>query len=97
MVTMHPGEYFALSYVEPYQIEPAEIAACLGMPQELVMAFLARRAGVTAELALRLSLAFGRSAESWLSMQSKFDLSQVRENIDVSTVRPFSFPRKDAA
>ena len=82
MDTMHPGEYFAMSHVEPYQIEAAEIAASLG---------------VSPESALRLSLAFERSAESWLNMQNKFDLAQARENVDVPMARPFSFPRKDAA
>ena len=97
MDTMHPGEYFAMSHVEPYQIEAAEVAATLGISPELVLAFLARQVDVTAESALRLSLAFERSAESWLNMQNKFDLAQARENVDVPMARPFSFPRKDAA
>lgn len=97
MVTMHPGEYFVLSYVEPYHIEAADLASCLGVPLELAAGFLAGQVDVTAELALRLSLAFDRSAESWLNMQNKFDLAWAEEHVDFSAVRPLPRVRKDAA
>ena len=44
------------------------------------------RAAVSAEMALRLELAFGKSAESWLGHQSAFDLWQLqgqREHLGV--------------
>ncbi|HVS12134.1 MAG TPA: HigA family addiction module antitoxin, partial [Planctomycetota bacterium] len=39
-------------------------------------------AGISPEMALRLSLAFGGSAESWLLQQSQYDLWRAREHAE---------------
>ena len=41
---------------------------------------------VTPEMALRLSKAIGRSAESWLAMQDAHDLWQARQRVDLQRV-----------
>ncbi len=41
---------------------------------------------VTPEMALRLSKALGRSAESWLAMQDAHDLSVARQSLDLAAV-----------
>jgi addiction module HigA family antidote len=42
------------------------------------------KAGISPEMAVRLSKAFGGSAEMWVRLQSNYDLAQVRsEEIDV--------------
>jgi addiction module HigA family antidote len=43
---------------------------------------------VTPEMALRLSKALGRSAESWLTMQDSHDLWVARQSLDLARVRP---------
>ncbi|NRR29197.1 HigA family addiction module antidote protein [Oxalobacteraceae bacterium] len=97
MMTMHPAEYFVMSYVEPHRLNAADVAACLGVDQDVATHFLARETCVTAELAVRLSLAFGRSAESWMAMQSAHDLAHAKKTVKKDSVRPFSFPPTDAA
>ena len=42
--------------------------------------------GVSPEMALRLSKALGRSAESWLAMQSQHDLWQARRSVKLTGV-----------
>jgi addiction module HigA family antidote len=37
------------------------------------------KAGISPELSLRLEEALGTSAESWLAMQSAYDLSQTKK------------------
>lgn len=98
MITMHPGEYLSLSYVEPYKISSSELAERLGLPVQTVDSLLKEEIALTAEMAVRFELVLGRSAESWLGMQADHSLVQARKNIDPATVRPFVFPsRKDAA
>ncbi|MNL07039.1 hypothetical protein D3C87_1276990 [compost metagenome] len=49
------------------------------------------RAGVTPEMAVRLELAFGKSAESWLAHQAAYDLWQVdqyRSELRVRSLQP---------
>jgi addiction module HigA family antidote len=98
MITMHPGEYLSLSYVEPYEISSAELSDRLGLPVPTIDGLLKAEIELTAEMAVRFELVLGRSAESWLGMQADYSLMQARKRIDPGTVRPFVFPsRKDAA
>jgi addiction module HigA family antidote len=95
---MHPGEYLALSYVEPYKISPAELANCLGLPLADVEQLLAQEMDLTAATAVRLELALDRSAASWMTMQADYSLMQARRTIDPTSVRPLVLPaRVDAA
>jgi plasmid maintenance system antidote protein VapI len=41
-------------------------------------------------MAVRLSKAFGCSPESWLELQSQYDLAQISRNARKIKVRPFS-------
>ena len=98
MITMHPGEYLALSYVEPYKISPAELAERLGIPLTDVERLLAEEVELTAETAVRLELALDRSAASWMTMQTEHSLMQARKKVDPDSVRPFALhSRVDAA
>jgi antitoxin HigA-1 len=42
---------------------------------------------ISPEMALRLSKALGRSAESWLTMQDNYDLWLAKKVVDLKTVR----------
>ena len=98
MITMHPGEYLALSYIEPYKISPGELAERLGLSLAGVEQLLAQETDLTAETAVRLELALDRSAASWMTMQAEHSLMQARKKVDPNSVRPFAFPaRIDAA
>lgn len=88
MITMHPGEYLSLSYIEPYAIEPEKLAGRLGVAPGVLADLLAQRTDLSAELALRLELALDRSAQSWLQMQADFNLAAARKNLDPASVQP---------
>lgn len=72
----HPGE--VLQEYIPKSVTVTEAARRLGVSRQALSALLNGRAGVSAEMALRLSKAFGTSAEMWLSMQGTYDLWQAR-------------------
>ena len=97
-MTMHPGEYLSLSYVEPHGISLDELAERLGLPLLDVKRLLAEEKELTAEMAVRLELAFDRSAASWMAMQAEHSLMQARKKVDPNSVRPFALTRQiDAA
>ena len=70
----HPGEIIKSLCLEPLEITVTDAAKALGVSRKTLSAILNGRAGVSPEMAVRLSIAFGTSAESWLNQQTQHDL-----------------------
>ena len=70
----HPGEILRQLCIEPLGLSVTEAAKGLGVSRKTLSAILNGRAGVSPEVAVRLSLAFGTSSESWLNQQIQYDL-----------------------
>ena len=82
----HPGEFIADVYLEPFGLSGRELAKKLDVAPSTLSRVLSGASRVTPEMALRLSTALGRSAESWLAMQDAHDLWVARETLDLSRV-----------
>jgi len=87
MITMHPGEYLEMAYVDPYEIKQADLAESLGVSTAAISRLLACKSDLSPEMAVRLSLVFDRSAESWMALQSDFSLAQAREAVVTAQVK----------
>src|SRR5260370_129058 len=70
----HPGEVLKELCLEPLGLTVTEAAKALDVSRKSLSAILNRRAGITPEMALRLSIAFNTTAESWLMQQVQYDL-----------------------
>ena len=70
----HPGEVLQELCVEPLGLTVTEVARALGVSRKTLSSILNRRAGISPEMAIRLSIAFDTTAESWLSQQTQYDL-----------------------
>ncbi len=70
----HPGEVLKTLGLEPLHLSVTEAAKALGVSRKTLSAILNGRAGISPEMAVRLSIAFGTSAESWLNQQAQYDL-----------------------
>lgn len=70
----HPGEIIKTLCLEPLNITVTEAAKALGVSRKTLSAILNGRAGISSEMAVRLSIAFGTSAESWMNQQMQYDL-----------------------
>ena len=75
----HPGEVLKALCLEPLELTVTAAAKALGVSRKTLSAIVNGRAGITPEMALRLSLAFDTSAESWLTQQLQFDLWQAEK------------------
>ena len=83
----HPGEIIREFCVEPLNINVTEAAKALGVTRKTLSALLNGRAGISPEMALRLSKVFGRSAESWLKLQLQYDLWKTKKSIDIGNLK----------
>ena len=70
----HPGEIIKALCLEPLGATVTRAAEALGVSCKSLSAILNGRAGISPEMAVRLSIAFGTSAESWLTQQTQYDL-----------------------
>ncbi len=77
----HPGEVLRELCIEPLQITITEAAESLGVSRKTLSAILNGRAGISPEMAIRLSKAFDTSAESWLNQQTQYDLWIAEQNL----------------
>jgi addiction module HigA family antidote len=74
----HPGEVIKELCIDPLEMTVTAAARALGVTRKTLSELLNGKSGVSPEMALRLSLAFGTTAESWLNQQSQYDLWKAR-------------------
>jgi addiction module HigA family antidote len=70
----HPGEVLKILCLEPLNLSVTNAARSLGVSRKTLSSIINGRAGISPEMAVRLSIAFNTSAESWLSQQLQYDL-----------------------
>ena len=85
----HPGEVIRELCIEPLGLTVTEAAEGLGVSRKTLSALLNGRFGVSAEMAIRLSKAFGGSAESWIIQQAQYDLWQALQQAGDIRVKTF--------
>ena len=76
----HPGEVIRVLCLEPLDLTITDAARALGVSRKTLSGIVNGRAGISPEMAVRLSLAFGTSAESWLNQQIQHDLWHAERN-----------------
>jgi len=83
----HPGELVWHDCIEPMGLTVATAAKALGVSRQALNNIVSGKSNISAEMAVRLSKAFGSSPETWLRMQMNYDLSQVRK-INLKRLKP---------
>ena len=83
----HPGMILRELYVKPLGLTDNKLAENLNVTRVTVNRLLNGKQGVTAEMALRLSKAFGTTPQLWLNMQRNYDLWNVEHTINIEVKR----------
>ena len=78
----HPGEVLLHECIKPRCLSIARVAKGLGVSEQELDDLVNERASVTADMAIRLTEAFGLSPETWLGMQMAYDLWHARQDAD---------------
>ena len=85
----HPGEILKSLCLEPLGLTVTDAAQALGVSRKTLSSILNGRAGISPEMAIRLSKAFGSTPETWLRMQLAYDLAEARKNESKIRVRHY--------
>jgi addiction module HigA family antidote len=85
----HPGGLVRRQCLEPLGLSVTEAAKALGVTRQALSDLVNEKAGISVEMAIRLSKAFGSSPETWLGMQMAYDLWAARRRFDGIRVRTF--------
>ncbi len=85
----HPGGIVRRQCLEPLGLSVTKAADGLGVTRQALSDLVNENAGVSVEMAIRLSKAFGSTPEIWLGMQMAYDLWQARDRADEIKVEKF--------
>jgi antitoxin HigA-1 len=82
----HPGEFIREVYLEPFKVSYRCVAQKLNVSPSTFNRLVKGQSNVSSEMALRLSKTLGRSPESWLAMQSNYNLWFARQKVNLEKV-----------
>ncbi len=78
----HPGRIVRRECIEPLGLTVTEAAKALGVTRQALNNLVNGKSGVSPQMAIRLSKAFGGSAEVWLGLQMDYDLARAEKHAD---------------
>jgi addiction module HigA family antidote len=89
MRPIHPGEILREEYLKPLGFSVNALAMKLRVPATRLHEIVKERRAITADTAMRLARFFGGDAQSWLNLQSTYDLrlaeishaAEIREDV----------------
>ena len=82
----HPGE-IVRQYMEGLGLTVSALAAHLKITRANLSRMIHGKTGVSAEMALRLSAAFGTSPQVWIRLQANYDLARALRKRRVKIAR----------
>ena len=85
----HPGGIVKRQCLEPLGLSMTKAAEGLGVTRQALSDLVNEKAGVSIDMAIRLSKAFGSTPETWLGMQTAWDLWQARDRAGRISVERF--------
>lgn len=71
---VHPGEILKHDFMDPWRLSATALATALGVSPGRINEIVRGRRGITASTALRLARYFGTDAQSWMNLQTRYEL-----------------------
>lgn len=81
MPPVHPGEILLDDFLKPMGITQYRLAKSIGVSQRRIGEIVSGRRSITADTALRLAIFFGTDAQSWMNLQTHYDLTVAAEQL----------------
>src|SRR5437764_5205091 len=84
---VHPGRIVRSACLEPLGLSVTAAASALGVTRQTLTKIVNGKSGISPEMAIRLTKAFGSTEETWLGMQLAYDLAAARKDQSKIKVR----------
>jgi addiction module HigA family antidote len=84
---VHPGRIVRHDCLEPLGLSVTEGAKALGITRQALNNLVNEKSGISPEMAIRLSKAFGSTPETWLQLQMNYELAEARKQEDKIKVK----------
>jgi len=88
----HPGEILNDLWLQPLGLSITSAAQGLDVSRKTLSEIVNGKSAISPEMAMRLELAFGKSAQSWLAHQASYDLWQIDQRRSDLHVTPLMQP-----
>ena len=79
--------------IEALGVSISDAAKALGVTRQQLHNLISRRSGITPEMAVRLEMAIGGGADTWVRLQTNYDLAQIRTALPRSRSRNWRDPK----
>ncbi len=76
---LHPGEVLLEEFLKPLGISQHKLALKMSVAPQKINDIVQHKRAITADTALRLSVALGTTPQFWLGLQMDFDLESARD------------------
>lgn len=83
----HPGTVFLEDIIKPLNLSITRTAQLLGVSRKALSEFINEKSSLSPDMALRISIATGTSAESWMNMQQKLTLWLAEQDAPANVVQ----------
>jgi len=90
----HPGRSIRSACLEPLRLSVTEGARVLGVTRQALNNVINGKSGISPQMAIRLTKAFGSTPETWLRMQLAYDLAVARKEEGKIKVRRQNIPQE---
>lgn len=84
----HPGEILN-EFVKATNKTITEVAEGLSISRKVLSQIINEKAGISAEMAIKLSIAFNTTPQFWMNLQKNHELWQAKQNLDTSNIKHF--------
>ena len=85
----HPGGVLREFFIKKYMLTVTEVARGLGVARVNLSAIVNERAGISTELSIKLSEAFGNTPQFWINLQTTYDLFYAEKKVNRKKVKRF--------
>ncbi len=90
----HPGRSIRTACLEPLGLSVSAGAKVLGVSRQTLTKIIGGKSGISPEMAIRLTKAFGSTPETWLRMQLAYDLAAARKGESKINVQRVHLPQE---
>lgn len=86
---VHPGEILKEEYIAERGLTITAVAKGLGISRSSLSAIVNEQTGITAEMAVKLSEAFGNSSQFWINLQTNYNMWHAEKKVDRTAITHF--------